>query len=82
MPDPAAEIESLRREIREHDRRYYVDAAPTISDREYDELLAGLRKREEENPDLVTPIADAARRWRADQGFSHRRPRPADVLDR
>lgn len=54
MPDPAAEIESLRREIREHDRRYYVDAAPTVSDREYDELLALLRKREEENPDLVT----------------------------
>lgn len=61
MPDPAAEIESLRRQIREHDRRYYVDAAPTISDREYDELLADLRKREEEHPDLITPDSPTQR---------------------
>ena len=61
MPDPAAEIESLRRQIREHDRRYYVEAAPTISDREYDELLAELRKREEANPDLVTPDSPTQR---------------------
>ena len=34
------QIAALREQIREHDRRYYVDAAPTISDREYDKLLA------------------------------------------
>ncbi|QDT70144.1 DNA ligase [Planctomycetes bacterium MalM25] len=61
MPDPAAEIESLRREIREHDRRYYVDAAPTISDREYDAKLAELRSWEEKHPDLVTPDSPTQR---------------------
>src|SRR5262245_49239239 len=30
-------------ELSEHDRRYYVDAAPTISDVEYDKLLVKLR---------------------------------------
>jgi DNA ligase (NAD+) len=47
-------IADLRAQIREHDRRYYVDAAPTISDREYDALLAKLRDLESERPDLIT----------------------------
>jgi DNA ligase (NAD+) len=48
------EIAALRDEIREHDRRYYVDAAPTISDRDYDKLIARLRDLEEANPEHVT----------------------------
>ncbi|PYI90157.1 MAG: DNA ligase (NAD(+)) LigA [Verrucomicrobia bacterium] len=40
--DVRAQIESLRREIEEHNRRYYEEAAPTISDREYDELYRQL----------------------------------------
>jgi DNA ligase (NAD+) len=51
---PAEEIAKLRAEIREHDRRYYVDAAPTISDREYDALLAKLKDRESKHPKLIT----------------------------
>ena len=39
MAKARQQIETLRAEIREHDRRYYVDAAPTISDLEYDRLL-------------------------------------------
>jgi DNA ligase (NAD+) len=54
MSDPAARAEALRREIREHDRRYYVLDAPVVSDAEYDELLAELRRLEEAHPDLVT----------------------------
>src|SRR5437016_3229781 len=41
-------IEELRRQIEEHNRRYYEEAAPTISDREYDQLyreLGDLEKR-------------------------------------
>jgi DNA ligase (NAD+) len=49
------QIADLRAQIREHDRRYYVDAAPTISDREYDSLLAKLRDLESEHPELITP---------------------------
>ncbi|NVB79793.1 MAG: NAD-dependent DNA ligase LigA [Kofleriaceae bacterium] len=38
-------------EVSEHDRRYYVDAAPTISDVEYDKLLKKLRELEAAHPD-------------------------------
>ena len=54
MSDPAARAEALRREIREHDRRYYVIDAPVVSDAEYDELLAELRRLEDAHPELVT----------------------------
>jgi DNA ligase (NAD+) len=58
---PADEIAKLRAEIREHDRRYYVDAKPIISDRDYDALLAKLKEREAEHPDLVTPDSPTQR---------------------
>ncbi|NBP51886.1 MAG: hypothetical protein EBU70_12075, partial [Actinobacteria bacterium] len=34
----ARRVEELRGLIRHHDRRYHVDAAPEISDLEYDRL--------------------------------------------
>lgn len=40
-------------ELLEHDRRYYVEANPTISDVEYDGLLRRLRAYEEANPTAV-----------------------------
>ena len=55
------EIERLRDEIRAHDRRYYVEAAPTISDQEYDALLARLRDMESAHPELVTPDSPTQR---------------------
>ena len=54
-------IASLRDEIRAHDRRYYVDAAPTISDREYDALLQQLKDLEAAHPDFVTPDSPTQR---------------------
>ena len=54
MPTPAAEIAQLRDEIRGHDRAYYVDVAPTITDRQYDRLLQRLQELESENRELVT----------------------------
>lgn len=44
----------LRETIRHHDRKYYVDAAPEISDREYDRLLHELQQLEESHPELTT----------------------------
>jgi len=55
------QIEELREEIRHHDRKYYVEAAPEISDSEYDRLLSRLKKLEAENPDLVTPDSPTQR---------------------
>lgn len=54
MSSAIEEIERLRREIRYHDRRYYVDAAPEISDLEYDRLMRRLVELERQHPELVT----------------------------
>jgi DNA ligase (NAD+) len=55
------QIERLRDQIRAHDRRYYVDATPTISDPEYDKLLAELRDLEAAHPSLITPDSPTQR---------------------
>src|SRR3954469_15260603 len=54
MPsDPHAEYLALVDELTEHDRRYHVEANPTISDVEYDRLSQRLRAIEAEHPDWV-----------------------------
>jgi DNA ligase (NAD+) len=57
----ADEIESLRAEIREHDRRYYVEAAPTISDLQYDRLMQRLIELERAHPERITPDSPTLR---------------------
>ncbi|MCK4886699.1 MAG: NAD-dependent DNA ligase LigA [Planctomycetes bacterium] len=47
-------IAKLRQEIVRHDRLYYVDNAPEISDGQYDSLFAELKELEAERPELVT----------------------------
>ncbi|HPA81242.1 MAG TPA: NAD-dependent DNA ligase LigA [Thermoanaerobaculales bacterium] len=59
--DPAARIEELRRLIRHHDRLYYTEAAPQISDFEYDRLFAELRRLEEEHPELASETSPTRR---------------------
>jgi DNA ligase (NAD+) len=54
-------IEQLRELIREHDYKYYVLAEPSISDKEYDELIKALEKLEAENPQLITPDSPTQR---------------------
>ena len=54
-------IEELRREIRRHDRLYYVDAHPEISDREYDRLYTELKSLEDAHPELLTPDSPTQR---------------------
>ncbi|MFW5693448.1 MAG: NAD-dependent DNA ligase LigA, partial [Thermoguttaceae bacterium] len=62
MPaDPAQEIARLRKEIERHDRKYYVEAAPEISDLEYDRLLERLKRLEAEHPELLTPDSPTQR---------------------
>ena len=57
----AKRMEQLRDEIRRHDRLYYEDAAPIISDREYDRLYKELVGLETQFPDLVTPESPTQR---------------------
>ncbi len=59
--EPQTEIESLRAEIEEHNRRYYEEAAPTISDAEYDALMRRLIQLETAHPDLITPDSPSRR---------------------
>ena len=58
---PADEIQALRAEIAHHNRLYYVEAAPTIDDRDYDRLLARLQTLEVAHPELVTPESPTQR---------------------
>jgi DNA ligase (NAD+) len=55
------ELNRLRDEIREHDRRYYVLAEPSISDREYDRLLEQVRDLETQHPEWITPDSPTQR---------------------
>ena len=57
----AAQIAELREEIRRHDRKYYVEAAPDISDTEYDRLMARLKRLEAEHPELISPDSPTQR---------------------
>ena len=50
----SARVAELREEIRGHDQRYYEEAAPTITDLEYDALFRELRALEEQHPELLT----------------------------
>ncbi len=50
-----AAYEALCRELLDHDRRYYVDNAPTVSDQDYDRLFARLKDFEAAHPaDLLS----------------------------
>src|SRR5437016_9526251 len=57
----ARRMKQLRDEIRKHDRLYYEEAAPIISDREYDRLYKQLFDLETQFPDLVTPDSPTQR---------------------
>ncbi|HZG62981.1 MAG TPA: NAD-dependent DNA ligase LigA [Rubrobacteraceae bacterium] len=56
-----AGIEELRERVRYHNRRYYVEDAPEISDAEYDTLYKELESLEAEHPELVTPDSPTQR---------------------
>ena len=61
MTDAAHRIEELRAEIRQHNRLYFVDANPTISDLDYDRLMQQLQELEAANPLLITPDSPTQR---------------------
>jgi DNA ligase (NAD+) len=54
-------IEKLRAEIRHHERLYYVDAAPEISDYDFDQLMRELKSLEEKHPELASTDSPTAR---------------------
>lgn len=78
MKNIAEEIAELRRQINEHDYRYYVLNTPIVADVEYDALLKRLRNLEAEHPELITPDSPTQRvSGQPAEGFAeyvHKRP--------
>lgn len=61
MKSPKAEAQALRRELEEHERRYYVEDRPVVSDQEYDRLMERLKALEAAHPELASPDSPTAR---------------------
>lgn len=57
----ARRADDLRRVIHYHDRRYYVNNDPVISDFEYDQLYKQLKTIEAAHPELITPDSPTQR---------------------
>lgn len=51
----------LRKALKMHEYRYYVENDPLISDFEYDQLYKALERIESENPSLITPDSPTQR---------------------
>ncbi len=54
-------IQKLREEIVTHEKKYYIDNNPQISDAEFDRLVRELQDLERQYPDLITPESPTQR---------------------
>jgi len=62
MNEPVQQrVEELRKQIDEHNVRYYVYDSPTISDAEYDALMRELETLEAAHPEFLTPDSPTQR---------------------
>ena len=59
--DAEKRAEELSRSLREHQRAYFVESRPLVSDQEYDALFDELHAIEAEYPDLALPDSPARR---------------------
>jgi len=60
-PDIETRILELRAEIERHNRLYYVEARPEVSDYEYDKMMEELVRLEAEHPELAAPDSPTQR---------------------
>jgi DNA ligase (NAD+) len=67
-------------EITEHDRRYHVEAAPTISDVEYDRMVVELKRVEADHPDWVVDWSPTRRVGHAPVSAFPKVVRPVPML--
>lgn len=62
MPSsPQQRIIELRNELNRHNHNYYVLNAPTITDKEFDEMLKVLEHLEAEHPEFYDPLSPTQR---------------------
>ena len=55
------QVEALQEHIRYHERKYFIDNQPEISDQEYDRLMKALEGLEAAHPELITPDSPTQR---------------------
>ena len=71
-------IHELRRQLNRHNKLYYVDNAPEISDREFDELMKELERLEALHPEFADPLSPTQRVGsdlnKAFESIEHTRP--------
>lgn len=58
---PKQEIDKLRSELERHNRLYYLEAKPEISDYDFDQLLRRLQELEEKHPEHFDPNSPTQR---------------------
>ena len=61
LKQAAQKIQKLRTSIKHHEKKYYVDNDPQISDYEFDMLVKELGKLEKQFPELITPESPTQR---------------------
>lgn len=61
LKQTAQKIQKLRTSIKYHEKKYYVDNNPQISDYEFDTLVKELEKLEKQFPELITPESPTQR---------------------
>ena len=59
--DEKQRIEQLRRELHEHNYRYYVQNQPSISDYDFDQLMHELQQLEARHPEMADPNSPTQR---------------------
>ena len=59
--DEKQRIEQLRRELHEHNYRYYVQNQPSISDYDFDQLMHELQQLEARHPQMADPNSPTQR---------------------
>lgn len=59
--DAKKRIEELRDQLNRHNHAYYVENAPVITDREFDELMHELERLEIEHPEFDDPFSPSHR---------------------
>ena len=59
--DERQRIEQLRRELHEHNHKYYVENQPSISDQDFDFLMHELQELEARHPEMADPNSPTQR---------------------
>lgn len=54
-------MEKLAEELEKHNKAYYIDNAPTVSDEIYDSLFQELARLEKEYPQFKSPVSPTER---------------------